>query len=59
MIVVGGSPRRYADRFRRFDVVGQVDTTSAMPYETHQPIYGLRDSRTPLKVFWPQLKRRR
>ena len=56
MIIAGGSPRHYADLFRRFDVAGHLDGPYAMPYETDQPIYVLRDMKTPLGTFWPQAK---
>lgn len=56
MIIIGGDPRRYADLFRRFDVAGRVDQPYAMPYERDQPIYVLRDMKTPLRTFWPQVK---
>jgi len=56
IIIIGGSPQHYADLFNRFDVVGRIDTPYAMPYETGQPIYVLRDMKTPLPAFWPMVK---
>jgi 4-amino-4-deoxy-L-arabinose transferase-like glycosyltransferase len=56
VIIVGGSPQHYADLFRRFDVAGHVDAAYAMPYETDQPIYVLRDPKTPLQTLWPTVK---
>ena len=56
IIIVGGSPQHYADLFRRFDVAGHIDTPYAMPYETGQPIYVLRDLKAPLPAFWPTVK---
>jgi hypothetical protein len=56
MIIVGGRPQHYADLFRRFEVAGRIDAPYAMPYETGQPIYVLRDMKTPLGEFWPQVK---
>ncbi len=56
IIIVGGSPQHYADLFGRFDVAGQVDTPYAMPIETDQPIYVLRDMKAPLQSVWPTVK---
>jgi hypothetical protein len=56
MIIVGGRPQHYADLFRRFEVAGRIDAPYAMPYETGQPIYVLRDMKTPLGEFWPQVR---
>jgi hypothetical protein len=56
IIIIGGAPQHYADLFNRFDVVGRIDAPYAMPYETGQPIYVLRDMKTPLPVFWPMVK---
>lgn len=56
IIIVGGSPEHYAQLFRRFDVAGRIDTPYAMPFETGQPIYVLRDMKPPLQQYWPQVK---
>jgi hypothetical protein len=56
IIIVGGDPRHYADLFRRFEVAGRINAPYAMPYETGQPIYVLRDMKTPLQTFWPTVK---
>ncbi len=56
MIIIGGDPKHYADLFERFDVVGRIEAPYAMPYETGQPIYVLRDMKTPLPAFWPMVK---
>jgi hypothetical protein len=56
MIIVGGDPEHYANLFRRFDVVGRIEAPYAMPSETDQPIYVLRDIKTPLAAFWPTVK---
>ena len=56
IIIIGGSPQHYADLFRRFDVAGHVDEPYAMPIETGQPIYVLRDMKAPLQTVWPTVK---
>jgi hypothetical protein len=56
IIIIGGRPQHYAELFRRFDVVGRIDAAYAMPYETDQPIYVLRDMKTPLAAYWPKVK---
>jgi hypothetical protein len=56
IIIIGGSPQHYAALFRSVQVAGRIDTPYAMPYETNQPIYVLRDMRPPLGQFWPQVK---
>jgi hypothetical protein len=56
MIIIGGDPRHYASLVRRFDVAGRIQTPYALPHETDQPIYVLRDLKTPLGAFWPTVK---
>lgn len=56
LIIIGGSTKHYADLFRSWRVAGRIDTPYATPYETHQPIYVLRDMKVPLEKFWPQVK---
>ena len=56
MIIVGGSPKHYADLFRSFEVAGRIETPHAMPYETDKPIYVLRDMKIPLTDHWPNVK---
>ena len=56
MIILGGDPSHYAGLFGRLDVAGRIDTPYAMPYETGQPIYVLRDIKTPLGQLWPTVK---
>jgi hypothetical protein len=55
-IIIGGSTRHYADLFHSWRVAGRIDAPHAMPYETHKPIYVLRDMKMPLAKFWPQVK---
>jgi 4-amino-4-deoxy-L-arabinose transferase-like glycosyltransferase len=56
MIIVGGSPRHYAEVFRSYAVAGRTEAPYAMPYETGRPIYVLRGLKTPLPEFWPTVK---
>jgi hypothetical protein len=56
VIIIGGSRQHYAQLFRSFEVVGRIETPYAMPYETNQPIYVLRDIKTPLRDYWPNVK---
>jgi hypothetical protein len=57
MIIVGGSPKHYAELFRTFEVAGRVEAAHAMPYETDKPIYVLRDMKIPLQDQWPGVKK--
>ena len=56
VIIIGGSPRHYAELFRSFEVAGRTETPYAMPYERDQPIYVLRDMKVPLQAYWPKVK---
>lgn len=56
MIVIGGDPALYAQRFASVEVAGRTDARYAMPYETNQPIYVLRGPKTPLATSWPWMK---
>lgn len=56
MIIVGGNTKHYDDVFGSHTVAGHTDTPYAMPYETNQPIYVLRDLKEPLSTFWPTVK---
>jgi hypothetical protein len=57
MIIVGGSPKHYADVFRRFAVAGRTAAPYAMPYEADTPIYVLRGLKPPLPKLWPEVKK--
>jgi 4-amino-4-deoxy-L-arabinose transferase-like glycosyltransferase len=57
MIIVGGDPKHYDEVFGSHQVAGQIHSPYAMPYETNQPIYVLRDLKTPLPDFWPTVKK--
>jgi Dolichyl-phosphate-mannose-protein mannosyltransferase len=56
LIIIGGNPKHYADLFNSFEVVGRVDAPFAMPYETDKPIYVLRNMKTPLQDYWPNVR---
>lgn len=56
MIVIGGEPRDYEEKFRSVSVAGETDDPYAMPYETNQPIYVLRGLHPPLAELWPKMK---
>lgn len=56
MIIVGGDPKHYDDLFQSHEVAGHIDSPYAMPYETNQPIYVLRNIKTPLPDYWPSVK---
>jgi 4-amino-4-deoxy-L-arabinose transferase-like glycosyltransferase len=56
IIIIGGSTKHYAELFSSFEIVGQIATPYAMPYETAKPIYVLRDMKMPLQDYWPQVK---
>jgi hypothetical protein len=56
LIIIGGSRKHYADLFGSFAVAGRIETPHAMPGETNQPIYVLRDMKVPLQDYWPQVK---
>jgi hypothetical protein len=56
VIIIGGSTKHYAELFRSFEVAGRIETPYAMPYETDQPIYVLRDMKVPLQEYWPNVK---
>jgi len=56
MIIIGGSPKHYAELFRSFESAGQTEAPYAMPYERDQPIYVLRDMEIPLQAYWPKVK---
>jgi hypothetical protein len=57
MIIVGGSPKHYAEVFNSFAVAGRTAIPYAMPYEANTPIYVLRGLKIPLPVLWPQVKK--
>ena len=59
MIIIGGSTEHYADLFRSFEVAGRIETPYAMPYETGKPIYVLRNLKSPLEDYWPNVKKYR
>ena len=56
IITIGGSKEHYADLFGSFEIAGRIATPYAMPYETDEPIYVLRDMKMPLQNYWPQVK---
>jgi hypothetical protein len=57
MIVIGGRAERYAALFRSVEIAGRITTPYAMPYETDQPIYGLRGLQVPLEQAGPKVKK--
>ena len=56
IIIVGGSPKHYAELFSSFEIAGRIVAPYAMPYETNKPIYVLRGLKLPLPDYWPQVK---
>jgi Dolichyl-phosphate-mannose-protein mannosyltransferase len=56
IIIIGGNQKHYRELFGSFRVAGKIQSINAMPYETNQPIYVLRDMKPPLQDFWPQVK---
>jgi Dolichyl-phosphate-mannose-protein mannosyltransferase len=56
VIKIGGNAQHYAELFRSVQLVGRITTPYAMPYETDQPIYVLRDMKVPLADYWPNVK---
>jgi len=56
IIIVGGDPKHYDELFQSHEVAGHIDNRYAMPYETNQPIYVLRNIRTPLPLYWSSVK---
>jgi hypothetical protein len=59
IIIIGGSRQHYDDIFRSVEVAGRTDDPYAMPNETDQPIYVLRDPKELLPDFWPTVKKYR
>jgi hypothetical protein len=57
MIIVGGDPKHYDDLFQSHEVAGHTDSPYAMPYEANQPIYVLRNIKTPLPEYWARVKK--
>ncbi len=57
VIIIGGTRAQYASLFGSVTVAGRTDSPYAMPYETDQPIYVLRDMKPPLQTYWTQTKR--
>lgn len=56
IIIVGGSTKHYDEVFGSYTVAGHIQAPYAMPYETNQPIYVLRDLKEPLPTFWSTVK---
>ncbi|MBW8880754.1 MAG: glycosyltransferase family 39 protein [Asticcacaulis sp.] len=56
VIIIGGTPEQYASLFGSVTLAGRTDSPYAMPYETNQPIYVLRDMKPPLQTYWPETK---
>ena len=56
VIALGGDHDRLSKMFRSVQVVGEIHSRYAMPYETDVPIYVLRDPREPLSTLWASLK---
>lgn len=56
VIIIGGTPSQYASLFGSVVLAGRTDSPYAMPYETDQPIYVLRDMKPPLGTYWPETK---
>ncbi len=56
VIVVGESAEHYAGLFSSIEIAGRITTPYAMPYETDQPIYVLREMKMPLPDYWARVK---
>ena len=56
VITLGGDRAQLSGMFRRVEIAGEVDCPYAMPYETHLPIYVLREPRQSLATMWPSLR---
>ncbi len=56
LIVTGSGPAVLFRNYGSAQMVGRIDTPTAMPYETDLPIYVLRDPKIPLAQLWPALK---
>lgn len=56
ILILGGSPKRYAALFHSVEAAGRITNHYAMPDETHMPIYVLRGMKVPLEKFWPRTK---
>ena len=56
VITLGGDHDRLSKEFRSIQVVGEIRSLYAMPYESNIPIYVLRGPRAPISSFWPSLK---
>jgi hypothetical protein len=56
VITLGGDRAQLSGMFRRVEIAGEVDCPYAMPYETHLPIYVLREPRQSLATMWPRLR---
>ena len=57
IIIIGGSPKKYATLFHSYQVAGFITARYAMPYETDRPIYVLRGMKIPLERYWPKVKK--
>jgi hypothetical protein len=57
MIIVGGDPKHYDELFQSHEIAGHTDSPYAMPYETNQPIYVLRNIKMPVQDHWPSVKK--
>ncbi len=53
---MGGDADSYARAYGQVQVVGAITSPYAEAFETHIPIYLLRDPRMPLSQLWPKLK---
>jgi 4-amino-4-deoxy-L-arabinose transferase-like glycosyltransferase len=56
VIIMGGTRKHYEELFRSVEEAGRIDDPYAMPYETDQPIYVLRDMKVPLDRYWPKTR---
>jgi hypothetical protein len=56
MIVIGGDPKQFAQRFDSYEIAGLISNRYAMPYETDKPIYVLRHLKHTLESAWPRVK---
>jgi hypothetical protein len=42
--------------YRSHTLAGYIDNPYAMPYESHVPVWILRDPLEPIAAFWPKLR---
>lgn len=59
VIEIGGTREKHLQLFRSVEFAGWIESSYAMPYETHQPIWIERGLKFPIKEVWLKAKRYR